>query len=64
MHLLVQVFSIVGTEYLHETINPDQLEIPAYITEHDMTVRIMCSLDHPAYITEHGMTVRFMYSIH
>uniref|UniRef100_A0A2P2IDN7 Protein GDAP2 homolog n=3 Tax=Hirondellea gigas TaxID=1518452 RepID=A0A2P2IDN7_9CRUS len=33
-----KVFSITGIEYLYETIDPDQLEVPAYITEHDMTV--------------------------
>nr|XP_053648910.1 protein GDAP2 homolog isoform X1 [Cherax quadricarinatus]XP_053648911.1 protein GDAP2 homolog isoform X1 [Cherax quadricarinatus] len=33
-----KVHSVPGVEYLYDIIDPDQLEIPAYITEHDMTV--------------------------
>jgi len=32
------VFPVNGIEYLYDNIDPDQLEIPAYITEYDMTV--------------------------
>ena len=33
-----KVHSLPGVEYLYEVMSPDQLEIPAYITEYDMTV--------------------------
>ncbi|XP_042224075.1 protein GDAP2 homolog isoform X3 [Homarus americanus] len=33
-----KVHSVPGVEYLYDIIDPDQLEIPAYITEHDMTI--------------------------
>lgn len=33
-----KVHSVPGVEYLYDIIDQDQLEIPAYITEHDMTV--------------------------
>ncbi|KAG0726895.1 Protein GDAP2 [Chionoecetes opilio] len=33
-----KVHSVPGVEYLYDVIDPDQLEIPAYITEHDMTI--------------------------
>lgn len=31
--------NLPGVEYLYEIMSPEQLEIPAYITEYDMTVR-------------------------
>lgn len=34
-----KVHNLPGVEYLYEVMPPDQLEIPAYITEYDMTVR-------------------------
>lgn len=34
-----KVHNLPGVEYLYEVMSPDQLEIPAYITEYDMTVR-------------------------
>lgn len=34
-----KVHSLPGVEYLYEIISRDDLEIPAFITEHDMTVR-------------------------
>lgn len=33
-----KVHSVPGVEYLYDIIDPEQLEIPAYITEHDMTI--------------------------
>lgn len=33
-----KVHSLPGVEYLYAVMSPDQLEIPAYITEYDMTV--------------------------
>lgn len=33
-----KVHNLPGVEYLYEVMPPDQLEIPAYITEYDMTV--------------------------
>jgi hypothetical protein len=33
-----KVFSLPGVEYLYTAMTPDQLEIPAFITEYDMTV--------------------------
>ena len=33
-----KVHSVPGVEYLYNIINMDQLEIPAFITEYDMTV--------------------------
>ncbi|XP_071568884.1 protein GDAP2 homolog isoform X1 [Temnothorax nylanderi] len=33
-----KVHSLPGVEYLYEVMPPDQLEIPAYITEYDMTI--------------------------
>ncbi|XP_026677905.1 protein GDAP2 homolog, partial [Diaphorina citri] len=33
-----KVHSIPGVEYLYSIISPNQLEIPAFITEYDMTV--------------------------
>ncbi|XP_076045501.1 ganglioside induced differentiation associated protein 2 isoform X2 [Oratosquilla oratoria] len=33
-----KVHSVPGVEYLYEIMDMDQLEIPAYITEHDMTI--------------------------
>lgn len=33
-----KVHSVPGVEYLYDIIDHDQLEIPAYITEHDMTI--------------------------
>lgn len=33
-----KVHSLPGIEYLYEVMSPNQLEIPAYITEFDMTV--------------------------
>lgn len=35
-----KVHSLPGVEYLYSVISPDQLEIPAYITEYDMSVSI------------------------
>lgn len=35
-----KVHNLPGVEYLYEVMSPEQLEIPAYITEYDMTVRI------------------------
>lgn len=34
-----KVHNVEGLEYLYSAISKDQLEIPAYITEYDMTVR-------------------------
>lgn len=34
-----KVHSLPGVEHLYSVMTPDQLEIPAYITEYDMTVR-------------------------
>ncbi|KAK9506445.1 hypothetical protein O3M35_008383 [Rhynocoris fuscipes] len=36
-----KVHSLQGVEYLYSVIHPSQLEIPAFITEHDMSVRII-----------------------
>ncbi|KAG7213546.1 hypothetical protein KM043_002804 [Ampulex compressa] len=36
-----KVHSLPGVEYLYEVMSPDQLEIPAYITEYDMTINGM-----------------------
>lgn len=33
-----KVHNLDGVEYLYDVIAPSQLEIPAYITEYDMTV--------------------------
>lgn len=33
-----KVHSLPGVEYLYSAISKSQLEIPAYITEYDMTV--------------------------
>ncbi|KAL2719434.1 protein GDAP2 [Vespula squamosa] len=33
-----KVHNLPGVEYLYEVMAPDQLEIPAYITEYDMTI--------------------------
>ncbi|XP_059475099.1 protein GDAP2 homolog isoform X3 [Neocloeon triangulifer] len=33
-----KVFSLPGVEYLYSAMTPDQLEIPAFITEYDMTI--------------------------
>lgn len=35
-----KVHSLPGVEHLYSVISKDQLEIPAYITEYDMAVRI------------------------
>jgi hypothetical protein len=35
-----KVHSLPGVEYLYSVMSPDQLEIPAYITEYDMTVSV------------------------
>nr|CAI5858058.1 unnamed protein product [Callosobruchus analis] len=35
-----KVHSLPGVEYLYTVLSPDQLEIPAFITEYDMTVSI------------------------
>lgn len=35
-----KVFNLEGVEYLYNVIVPNQLEIPAFITEYDMTVSI------------------------
>ena len=35
-----KVHNVEGVEYLYGIMVPDQLEIPAYITEYDMTVSI------------------------
>ena len=35
-----KVHNLPGVEYLYDVMSPEQLEIPAYITEYDMTVRI------------------------
>lgn len=35
-----KVHSLPGVEYLYSVMSPDQLEIPAFITEFDMTVSI------------------------
>lgn len=34
-----KVHSLPGVEYLYSAMSPHQLEIPAFITEYDMTVR-------------------------
>jgi len=36
-----KVHSLPGVEYLYSVMSPDQLEIPAYITEYDMSVSIL-----------------------
>jgi hypothetical protein len=33
-----KVHNLAGIEYLYSVMEPNQLEIPAFITEHDMTV--------------------------
>ena len=33
-----KVHSVPGVEYLYSIVNMDQLEIPAFIAEYDMTV--------------------------
>lgn len=33
-----KVHNLQGVEYLYSVMSPDQLEIPAYITEYDMSV--------------------------
>lgn len=35
-----KVHSLPGVEHLYSAISKDQLEIPAYITEYDMTVSV------------------------
>lgn len=35
-----KVHSLPGVEYLYSVMSPDQLEIPAFITEYDMTVSL------------------------
>lgn len=35
-----KVHSLPGVEYLYAVMSPDQLEIPAYITEYDMSVSV------------------------
>ena len=35
---LLQVHNITGVEYLYSMMDMNQLEIPAFITEYDMTV--------------------------
>lgn len=36
-----KVISISGIEYLYSVISPKELEIPAFITEYDMTVSVV-----------------------
>ncbi|XP_017796657.1 PREDICTED: protein GDAP2 homolog [Habropoda laboriosa] len=36
-----KVHNLPGVEYLYEVMSPEQLEIPAYITEYDMTINGM-----------------------
>lgn len=36
-----KVFNLEGVEYLYNVIVPNQLEIPAYITEYDMSVSFL-----------------------
>lgn len=36
-----KVHSLPGVEYLYSVMSPDQLEIPAFITEYDMTVSFL-----------------------
>lgn len=39
---------LTGVQYLYDTINPDQLDIPQFIFEHDKAVSVACILgDHP-----------------
>lgn len=38
-----KVHNLPGVEYLYDVMSPEQLEIPAYITEYDMTVRSLYS---------------------
>ena len=33
-----KVHNVSGLEYLYSIMDPDQLDIPAFITEYDMTV--------------------------
>lgn len=35
-----KVHNLQGVEYLYSVMSPDQLEIPAYITEYDMSVSL------------------------
>lgn len=35
-----KVHNLPGVEYLYAVMSPDQLEIPAYITEYDMSVSV------------------------
>ena len=37
--VVCQVHNITGVEYLYSIMDMNQLEIPAFITEYDMTVR-------------------------
>lgn len=39
-----KVHSLPGIEYLYAVMSPEQLEIPAFITEYDMTVSLYCTL--------------------
>ena len=41
-----KVHSISGIEYLYSIINMDQLEIPAFITEYDMTINGVRYVEH------------------
>lgn len=41
-----KVHNLPGVEYLYDVMSPEQLEIPAYITEYDMTVRSLYSSFH------------------
>jgi hypothetical protein len=44
-----KVHSLPGVEYLYSVMSRDQLEIPAYITEYDMTVSVyncVCHVQH------------------
>lgn len=45
-----KVHSLPGVEHLYSAIAKDQLEIPAYITEYDMAVRVwtMFSWERPS----------------
>ncbi|KAK4005387.1 protein GDAP2 homolog [Daphnia magna] len=43
-----KVHSVPGVEYLYNIINMDQLEIPAFITEYDMTVNGVRYVEQPS----------------
>lgn len=66
-----KVQSLQGIEYLYAVVHPSQLEIPAFITEHDMSVskikeKIFVTffiLSHYYYIVYYMLLNRYFYEI-